>query len=210
MEAKQQRNRAELGMIIRNFRKKNKIGLRAFAKMIDVSPSYLTFLERNENPSTGKPISPSLDTIRSAACAMNMDLITLMSKLGMEFDTMPAVEEGIVMPPMLSNLNLDAWVHIPLTQENLDSALAEGRVLLTPFRLPRIGMLVYIPDASYNMNITYEIIEVQGGIYAAKSEIGTIRFTLFDIDRRIFISRDKATAALHAMREKAKQCIHEN
>ena len=41
-------------------------------------------LEKNVNPSTNKPISPSVETLKSLANAMNMDLEILLKKLDLE------------------------------------------------------------------------------------------------------------------------------
>lgn len=70
-----------LGDIIKNYRKEHKMSLQDFANLIHTSRSYIHMLEKNFNPATGKPISPSIETLRSISNAMNItieDLIKLL------------------------------------------------------------------------------------------------------------------------------------
>jgi len=73
-----------LGDIIKQYREEHKMSLQDFANLIDSSRSYVHMLEKNINPSTNKPISPSIETLKSLANAMNMDLEILLKKLDLE------------------------------------------------------------------------------------------------------------------------------
>lgn len=68
-----------LGAIIKNFREEHGLSMDAFADLSGLSKGYISMLEKNINPRTGKPITPSLDTYNSVAKALNVDLDRLLS-----------------------------------------------------------------------------------------------------------------------------------
>lgn len=70
-----------LGDIIKQYREEHQMSLQDFANLIGSSRSYIHMLEKNINPSTNKPISPSIETLKLLAKAMNMDLDILLKQL---------------------------------------------------------------------------------------------------------------------------------
>lgn len=70
-----------LGEIIKNYRLVHNLSLQDFADKIGTSRSYIHILEKNINPSTNKPINPSIETLKALAKAMDMDIDTLLKKL---------------------------------------------------------------------------------------------------------------------------------
>lgn len=70
-----------LGEIIKEYRDKNKLSMDKFAKMADVSKAYISVLERNKRPKTGKPVIPSIPVIKNVAEAMNMSFDDLFNML---------------------------------------------------------------------------------------------------------------------------------
>lgn len=75
-----------LGDIIKRYRQEHNMSLQDFAQLIGTSRSYIHMLEKNINPSTNKPISPSIETLKSLAKAMNMDLDFLLKQLDKDQD----------------------------------------------------------------------------------------------------------------------------
>ncbi len=73
-----------LGDIIKQYREEHQMSLQDFANLIGTSRSYIHMLEKNINPSTNKPINPSIETLKLLANAMNMDLEVLLKKLNSE------------------------------------------------------------------------------------------------------------------------------
>lgn len=61
-----------LGEIIKNYREEHSMSMADFAKRSGMSKSYISLLEKNINPSTGKSIAPSIKSIQQAAIGMNM------------------------------------------------------------------------------------------------------------------------------------------
>ena len=70
-----------LGEIIKEYRQEHNLSLQDFANKIGTSRSYIHMLEKNLNPSTNKPINPSIETLKSLADAMEMDIEILLKKL---------------------------------------------------------------------------------------------------------------------------------
>ena len=70
-----------LGDIIIQYRTQHQLSLQDFADLIGSSRSYIHMLEKNVNPTTNKPISPSIETLKLLAQAMHMDLDYLLKLL---------------------------------------------------------------------------------------------------------------------------------
>lgn len=72
-----------LGDIIYQWRheKEHRMSQEQFGKRIGTSRMYISMLENNYNPSTGKPINPSLNILKACADTMNIDLDILLKKL---------------------------------------------------------------------------------------------------------------------------------
>ena len=70
-----------LGDIIKQYRMQHQLSLQDFADLIGSSRSYIHMLEKNVNPTTNKPINPSIETLKLLAQAMHMDLDYLLKLL---------------------------------------------------------------------------------------------------------------------------------
>jgi len=70
-----------LGEILYDYRAKNKLTLKQFSERSDLSVAYLSQLENNRNPKTGRPTIPSPETFLKVAKAMNMDVDELFRKV---------------------------------------------------------------------------------------------------------------------------------
>lgn len=70
-----------LGDIIKQYREEHQMSLQDFAELVHTSRSYIHMLEKNYNPATGKPISPSIETLKSIAQAMKIDIEDLLKQL---------------------------------------------------------------------------------------------------------------------------------
>ena len=60
-----------LGDLIKQYRTINNLSLRDFASRCGLSHTYISALEKNIDPRTGKPIAPTLDTVKYVAKGMN-------------------------------------------------------------------------------------------------------------------------------------------
>lgn len=70
-----------LGDLIKNYRQENKMSMRDFAKKCNLSFTYISALEKNKDYKTGKSISPTLETVKSVANAINMPIEDLLQEL---------------------------------------------------------------------------------------------------------------------------------
>ena len=70
-----------LGEIIKKYRKENDLSLRAFASKCGLSYTYISMLEKNIDYRTGKPIAPTLDSVKYISNAMNIPIDDLLKML---------------------------------------------------------------------------------------------------------------------------------
>lgn len=75
-----------LGEIIKAYRNERHLSMDAFAAKSGMSKAYISLLEKNQHPKTGKPIAPSIQSIKQAADGMNMDFNALFEMLEGEVD----------------------------------------------------------------------------------------------------------------------------
>ena len=70
-----------LGDLIKQYRTINKLSLRDFASRCGLSHTYISALEKNIDPRTGKPIAPTLDTVKYVAKGMNTSIEEILKVL---------------------------------------------------------------------------------------------------------------------------------
>lgn len=70
-----------LGEIIKEYRTTHSLSMDAFAEKSGISKAYISLLEKNKHPKTGKPIAPSIQSIKQAADGMGMDFDVLFNKI---------------------------------------------------------------------------------------------------------------------------------
>lgn len=90
----------KLGEYVNSYRTKHELSMRQFASMCGLSYGYISMLEKGINPSTGTPIRPTLQTIRSLAGGMGTTMHEILSNvedldLDMSEEKKPAPESGL-------------------------------------------------------------------------------------------------------------------
>lgn len=70
-----------LGEIIKKYREEHNLSLRAFASKCSLSYTYISMLEKNIDYRTGKPIAPTLDSVKYISNAMNIPIDDLLKML---------------------------------------------------------------------------------------------------------------------------------
>lgn len=68
-----------LGDIIKSYRVEHNLSMDAFSDRSGISKAYISLLEKNRHPKTGKAIAPSIQSIKQAATGMNMGFDDLFS-----------------------------------------------------------------------------------------------------------------------------------
>lgn len=77
-------NQMTIGDIIKEYRTEHNLSQRKFALMANITNSYVSVLEMNSNPMTGRKVVPTVDVMENIAKAMGMELDELIFKLGDE------------------------------------------------------------------------------------------------------------------------------
>ena len=67
-----------LGEAVKKYRADHGLSMDDFAKLSGLSKGYISMLEKNRHPRTGKPLSPTIDTYKACASAMGMTLNELL------------------------------------------------------------------------------------------------------------------------------------
>lgn len=70
-----------LGDLIKDYRQEHGYSMEQFAKLSGLSKAYISILERNVNPVNGKPVIPSLETIKAVSQAIGVDFNDVISML---------------------------------------------------------------------------------------------------------------------------------
>lgn len=70
-----------LGDVIKSYRKAHSMSMADFGKLSGLSKAYVGILEKNVNPTTQRPVVPSIVTIKAVSLAIGMDMDELIAVL---------------------------------------------------------------------------------------------------------------------------------
>lgn len=96
----------KLSTIISDYRERMQISQREFARRCDLSNSYISFLEKDTNPKTGKPMVPTIEQYKKLADGMGITLQKLFEMLDEDSPvnlTVPIIEPE---PPARDDIRL--------------------------------------------------------------------------------------------------------
>lgn len=114
-----------LGEIIKTYRKKHKISQIEFAEKANLTKGYISMLENNYNPSTQKPIMPSVQVVLDVAKAMNISantLLDLMDNEDINLQSSVLVSEHLTEESNLKAMGLsDNEIELLFTYREIDS-----------------------------------------------------------------------------------------
>ena len=132
-----------LGDLIKKYRSETGTSMEQFAKKSGISKAYVSILERNYNPVNGKPVVPSLETIKAVSNAIGVDFNDVIAMLDSnqpvvireekstipagfeplpEMTTIPLVGSIACGTPITAEENIEARIGIPAAW-NSDFAL---------------------------------------------------------------------------------------
>lgn len=114
-----------LGSIIKKYRVEHQLSMDAFSQKSGISKAYISLLEKNQHPKTGKAIAPSIQCIKQAADGMNMDFNILFSML--DGDVTVGAEEKSAEDSINSQNKLDIANDIEVLMHKMD--LEKGELL---------------------------------------------------------------------------------
>lgn len=101
-----------LGELVRAYRTEHAMNMQDFADHCGLSKAYISILERNINPSTGRPPIPSLETIRSIAKTIHMDFNDIIAAL--DGDQIVSLEASHTLPSSTISIDPSKWHQIPI------------------------------------------------------------------------------------------------
>lgn len=125
-----------LGDYIKSYRERNSLSQRQFAGRSGVSNGYISMLEKNENPRTGLPLSPTMPVLKRLASAMGMNVQELLSQV----DDMPIDQGTSVMDyeeaqqQLRLILSEDEYALLRAYQASDERARNDAMLLLTEHR----------------------------------------------------------------------------
>lgn len=70
-----------IGDLIREYRQSHGLSMEEFGKRAGLSKAYISLIERGKNTRSNKPIVPSIDTMKSIADGLEMDLDVLLRSI---------------------------------------------------------------------------------------------------------------------------------
>jgi transcriptional regulator with XRE-family HTH domain len=131
-----------LGDIIKAYRVENSMSMDTFADRSGISKAYISLLEKNEHPKTGKTIAPSVQCIKQAADGMDMDfdeLFTLV-KGSIVSDTSDRIKQAMDY----RNVTQADIVQMTGINKGSISSYIAGRYLPKPDNLYRIAQALSV------------------------------------------------------------------
>lgn len=95
-----------LGNIIKNYREVNRMSMDDFSRVSGISKAYISMLEKNINPRTGKAPVPTIEYIQKAAKAMFMSFDELFTMLDNEscVDISGIITKKSIRIPVVGNV----------------------------------------------------------------------------------------------------------
>lgn len=101
----------KLGEFLKEKRTKEGLSLREFADYLNISHTYLSKLENGCDPRTGKPVSPTIETLKQLSNALGLSLEELLQISGYTetyeipttFSSPQEAIEFIIKQPMVAN-----------------------------------------------------------------------------------------------------------
>ena len=105
----------KLSELIRDYRSRNQISQREFSRKCGLSNTYISFLEKEINPKTGRPLVPTIEQYKKISNGMDISVQELFELLD---DDSPVDLRFVIEhkndptdPPLVIN-NMDQFVHL--------------------------------------------------------------------------------------------------
>ncbi len=154
----------KLKEIIKEYRKLNKLSLRDFSDLCDLSHTYIDKIEKGKDPRNGNAIEPTLDSLEKISLGLNLTLNELLIKLGkikgnvnqIEYEKSNGTKQ--LLNTILSNNLKASRTKKGLTQEQVAKDLMITKVSISRYengtREPKIETLESLSNY-YNVSVDY-------------------------------------------------------
>ena len=113
----------KLNELLKEYRRTHSLSLQDFATRSGLTKQYISMLENNKNSRSGKPISPSLDTLKKIATGMNISVDELMKSVDSESNVHINSTAGSHLPVLSPKDERDIQKKLTDILEGLDSNL---------------------------------------------------------------------------------------
>ncbi|HFL2394897.1 TPA: helix-turn-helix domain-containing protein [Clostridioides difficile] len=166
--------------IVKEYRRLNKLSLRDFSNLCDLSHAYIDKLEKSKDPRNGNPIEPTLDSLEKISFGLNLTLEELLVKLGKIKGNENRIEaEKSNATNQLLNLTLsknlkDLRIKKGLTQEQVTKYLITTKVSIGRYENGTKEAKIEILDSLsnyYNVSVDYLLGKTSIKNYTTISEI---------------------------------------
>lgn len=120
-----------LGDIIKSYRSSHNMSMDSFSEKSGISKAYISLLEKNRHPKTGKPIAPSIQSIKQAADAMGMDFNVLFGMIdgNVTLESVPSIKKGVtikVLGRVAAGIPIEAIENVIDTEEITEELARTG------------------------------------------------------------------------------------
>lgn len=117
----------KLSELVKNYRKENNISQRKFSEKCDLSNTYISYIEKEKNPKTNKPVVPTIEVYKKLADGMDITVQELFEQLDDDapVDLQFSICSDPSDPPLVIN-NMDQFAHLMqyMTKEDYDYVVA--------------------------------------------------------------------------------------
>lgn len=202
-----------LGDIIKDYRTQHNLSMDAFSEKSKISKAYISLLEKNKHPKTGKTIAPSIQCIKQAANGMDMDFNMLFNML--DCDVSLSEMDNITSNVEIGYKIKEARKQKNLTQKQLADLIGASHNSLSDWEneknkpdLDTIGMICEVLDITPN----YLLGKHEDALSPFDKELlNNFHFKLDDIgrDKVIYImnSEIERVNQINQLKEEKKQTI---
>ena len=136
-----------LGDIIKEYRASRNLSMDAFSMKSGISKAYISLLEKNRHPKTGKPIAPSIQCIKQAAEGMDIDFDVLFKKIdgnvtldaeeknrkstkGVTINVLGRVAAGIPIEAVEDIIDTEEISGLRIHGDSMEPRMSEGDVVI--------------------------------------------------------------------------------
>ncbi|MCI0944984.1 helix-turn-helix domain-containing protein [Clostridioides difficile] len=169
--------------VIKEYRKLNKLSLKDFSDLCDLSHTYIDKIEKCKDPRNGNPIEHTLDSLEKISLGLNLTLDELLIKLGkikgngnqIEYEKSNDTKQ--LLNTILSKNLKDLRTKKGLTQEQVAKDLMITKVSIGGYenatREPKIETLKSLSNY-YNVSVDYLLGKTSIENYTTTDEISKI------------------------------------
>ena len=156
----------DLGQIVKTYIDEHGLSLQQFGEKCGMSKAYVSMLIRGKNPTTGKPVSPTIDTYRAIAPALGMTLMELLHQTEdntptfyhiiqpkssdaevMETRRIPVLGDTAAGEPIIANREYDEYIDVPIDGRRYDAAVrVTGDSMEPGYRIGDLALVRYQDD----------------------------------------------------------------